>query len=428
MEVDGKLGKCLDEKDNIDNVCEPCLEDGQTVKADGFCRECVQQMCSTCFKHHLRAKPCKHHVLVDTTDGSSGLLRNVEICQDHGERVKFYCKQHAKVGCAECMLLQHNGCTLDQIKDLAKNFKEGKQLKEIKKQIEDLHTATDNNASMVDDSSKRSDRNIDDVVKDVKTFRKEIEEAIAKSETKLISELETKREYIKALYSALIKKNESAKSDVDAVKQMLNTEYFGETALFINTVNLKPQILALEANVADIRAKTKVHVVAFKRDEEIKQVINTTDCLGIIDTVSEETVDTVSVKVDPAVCKFLRETVMYKTITNSGVESLNGRILWESDIKDCLTIEHNPVGKLENGQKWEECCCEFITSLCSQLGSKTLTVSEDKWNEVTERLKDIVVMDPQEVAVFLNQIKRTVVLAGKTEVVTAVFQQVQSVL
>lgn len=143
MEVDGR-DKVLESK--LIEHCEPCEEDGKTVETDGLCRECEQYMCRACFKHHLKGKFCKHHVFVDFAKSEVKLKKNVELCAVHNETVKFYCKQHIEVGCGECMVMKHNGCTIEYIKDLAINVKKGEQLKLILKQVDYIELFTVENS------------------------------------------------------------------------------------------------------------------------------------------------------------------------------------------------------------------------------------------------------------------------------------------
>ncbi|XP_053376780.1 E3 ubiquitin-protein ligase TRIM33-like [Mercenaria mercenaria] len=64
MEVSGRRSG---NDDNISQglVCHPCQEDGVTQQARGYCINCKEYLCETCYKYHRRPKPYKDHVLVD---------------------------------------------------------------------------------------------------------------------------------------------------------------------------------------------------------------------------------------------------------------------------------------------------------------------------------------------------------------------------
>jgi hypothetical protein len=65
MEVPGKQDEDSSRADDTTLICLPCDSDGLKEPAYGFCQDCQEHLCETCFKHHRRARPFKNHVLID---------------------------------------------------------------------------------------------------------------------------------------------------------------------------------------------------------------------------------------------------------------------------------------------------------------------------------------------------------------------------
>lgn len=168
MEVAGKLNNSAN--------CKPCEEEDVTVKADGFCKECEEYMCSTCFKHHLKGRFCKHLVFVDIATSKSKTEQNVKVCVEHGDHIKFFCKQDMVVGCAECMVMRHKMCNLEYITDVAKDFKVSMEFKEMQQKVHCIDKIRVENNTLIANANTRNKESFDKARKDINDFKQEIEE------------------------------------------------------------------------------------------------------------------------------------------------------------------------------------------------------------------------------------------------------------
>jgi hypothetical protein len=77
MEV---AGKRLDD-DTVSELCEPCQEGNVSTQADGYCINCAENMCKTCYQSHLKLKLCRNHVL-GAIDGGRG-----QVAQKQGRQI-----------------------------------------------------------------------------------------------------------------------------------------------------------------------------------------------------------------------------------------------------------------------------------------------------------------------------------------------------
>ncbi|XP_045194837.1 tripartite motif-containing protein 66-like [Mercenaria mercenaria] len=103
----------VEKKTEKSRNCEPCEEGGDVFTAFGFCVDCQNYLCESCFKCHCIPKPMKKHRLLNTVEMPRKKVSEdlSEICKKHeGETIRYYCKNHDVVGCNSCMLLEHKPC------------------------------------------------------------------------------------------------------------------------------------------------------------------------------------------------------------------------------------------------------------------------------------------------------------------------------
>ncbi|XP_060602580.1 uncharacterized protein LOC132755701 [Ruditapes philippinarum] len=192
MEVPGKLGH-----EDSTLLCLPCDRDGLKETVYGFCQDCQEHLCETCFKHHRRARPLRNHVLIDkesmpktpaiaptTSDDTAGH------CEKHLDKpLEFYCRDHKLVACYVCVTLEHKQCDVDYIPDVSGNMSE--EMTDILEQMESLITKCKSDVEYVSKAAQNLDLSHAKVVEDIKVFRKEINECLDRMETQILKETDT---------------------------------------------------------------------------------------------------------------------------------------------------------------------------------------------------------------------------------------------
>ena len=112
MEVSGRR--------KVDYIsCESCCEGKQKVFVVGFCVDCNEYLCSTCYEHHCNPRPCRNHVLLDKEtmprtkpdSKATNITDNGDKCSKHrGEIINIYCRADRQLGCGSCMMKDHRTC------------------------------------------------------------------------------------------------------------------------------------------------------------------------------------------------------------------------------------------------------------------------------------------------------------------------------
>ena len=144
MEVTGRTTKDDDIsfKPNRTNViyCDPCENEGDEQPAVGFCVDCQEYLCSSCFKFHRRPAVWRHHVLQDKESMPVSKTMKEQLnyectepCSEHPSKLlEYFCQTHAQLGCPLCITKHHRRCNdVDYIPDIARKFSESSEVDEV---------------------------------------------------------------------------------------------------------------------------------------------------------------------------------------------------------------------------------------------------------------------------------------------------------
>ncbi|XP_060561568.1 uncharacterized protein LOC132721306 [Ruditapes philippinarum] len=117
---------------NAQIYCDPCCKDGIKLTAHGFCKNCMEHLCESCYKTHRKRAPCRNHVLLGKSQmpktQSSGHLKVpkndlTKQCRLHkGKLIEYICHDHNIFGCSPCITLNHRNCKVDYISDVSKEY------------------------------------------------------------------------------------------------------------------------------------------------------------------------------------------------------------------------------------------------------------------------------------------------------------------
>ncbi|XP_045179869.2 uncharacterized protein LOC123539370 [Mercenaria mercenaria] len=84
--------------------CDPCKTVGDHVEAQGYCTNCEEYLCGTCFRSHSRSKASKHHTLLDKDAMPKMTAKICDPCKTAGDEVEAagYCKDCDEYLCDSC--------------------------------------------------------------------------------------------------------------------------------------------------------------------------------------------------------------------------------------------------------------------------------------------------------------------------------------
>ena len=109
----------------VDAKCEMCSGD----KAEAFCRQCTQFICTECVKLHNKLKVFAGHKIASLDELKEGAKEIVmeesplQICKEHDELMKMYCFDCSLLICRDCTIKDHSGHNHEFIKKCAPEMK-----------------------------------------------------------------------------------------------------------------------------------------------------------------------------------------------------------------------------------------------------------------------------------------------------------------
>ena len=120
----------------VEAMCEMCCR----AKAEAFCHQCAEFICSDCVKLHGVLRIFTGHKVVTLQELKEGGAKTITLkdpppltCEDHDERMKIYCFDCSCLICRDCIIRDHAGHAFEFVKKSAPQYK--KILKENLVQI-----------------------------------------------------------------------------------------------------------------------------------------------------------------------------------------------------------------------------------------------------------------------------------------------------
>ncbi|XP_060576981.1 uncharacterized protein LOC132734294 [Ruditapes philippinarum] len=283
MEVSGRRGS-----PDIIRSCQPCKGDGDTVQAEGYCENCNEFICSSCIKAHRKLAGTKNHVIKSKDEMPTVLSTQsapcTELCDVHmNEIVKFYCQDHDSVGCGDCMVLEHTSCKVQLVSDVSCNYDNGDDLVRIKHRIKHLQKNLDSCKQELKSSLITADEIKITILKEIKTFRKEMDNYLDRVEKDLIQEVEkisasdiAKQQTIQGRCVALNDEIEQFKRKKEQFADNINN-------LFVTSKQILKKLQRCNEINEEISSKSQITTLKFAPSKELKDLKMQNMCLGNLD-------------------------------------------------------------------------------------------------------------------------------------------------
>ncbi|XP_060558517.1 E3 ubiquitin-protein ligase TRIM33-like [Ruditapes philippinarum] len=180
--------------------CQPCDHDGPRMPAFGFCTDCREHLCETCFNLHKRHTLSRDHILLEKSNmpqtfisatGSQAETLTTSCSHHQKEMIKFFCHDHKALLCHVCITMDHprTSCKVNYIPEISASIIDSKEYQDILKAIEDVSKDFDSKFEYLKKMIEKSDKSLTDAMADLRKFRIEINERLDKleSETETIA-------------------------------------------------------------------------------------------------------------------------------------------------------------------------------------------------------------------------------------------------
>jgi hypothetical protein len=288
MEVPGKRVT----KDTNAKLCSLCEDYDITNYADGFCVECEVNICNSCFVKHKGRKISRNHSLV-TVDESNSMKVTVgdtyATCQEHnGEIVKYYCPKHDQVGCGECIIVCHNGCKLELIRNKAADYDNSQEFRNLREEMNKYMKEAEDSLSLVAINRQQLAKSYEQFVRDVEAFTNQVIERINIMRQKVLSQAKNVMLNDKRKIDDLQKDTDDLIADLTRQNNLIESKCDTPNKLFVSCLLMKPELKRTQHNLDCSRKKNVVTQYKFMQDKILAESITENKVIGMLIEQSSE--------------------------------------------------------------------------------------------------------------------------------------------
>ncbi|XP_071146781.1 uncharacterized protein [Mytilus edulis] len=277
--------------------CDICQKKHISKAAEEYCPECEEAFCTDCKDHHKLAKASKSHqaILIDEYNNLPPFIREIkQQCDEHGDIFDFFCPTHNELCCKRCITTTHKECNeCIVIEDFVKFSKSSTTIDEYEKTLKDvegnIQTAIDDRKYNLEQFEKQTQ----DITKQVKGKRNEINEHFDDLEARKLEELSTigneKKQNIQSVIENLEKhknNNKQLREDVDAMKK-----YGSNKQAFMGTIKLQQLVSSQEKFVRSLQDDESLRFVELECSisEGLNSISTGNHTFGTVTQISSDT-------------------------------------------------------------------------------------------------------------------------------------------
>ncbi|XP_063415903.1 uncharacterized protein LOC134697549 [Mytilus trossulus] len=275
--------------------CGPCQERKVNTKADIWCYNCNEGLCSTCSGQHKKFKRKRDHKTIDIKRYKPSVKAIKTECDKHGQQLNLYCPSHLMPCCDECISTNHSKCT--GIKSLAGVVDNTK--------IEQSTTKIDNNINSTLDilneilnkksgNIKRGEEQVNSIKETIVKYRKKINKHLDDLEKKLCRQTETIFNQEKSNASDFITEIDGKQKRLKKLQDHLHnvTTHSSKLHSFLEVHQIEQQVHQCQQYVEDLEndERAKEFDIKIKQNDEIESIqsqIRSLESLGEIMVVKK---------------------------------------------------------------------------------------------------------------------------------------------
>ncbi|XP_060570446.1 uncharacterized protein LOC132728790 [Ruditapes philippinarum] len=233
----GKNDSLTQDSDVIQEMfCEHCEKElGTLVIADGFCKNCLDYLCSTCLRYHKTYKP--EHSIQDKAHMPQDFC--FQKCQDHPrELIKFYCNSCKQKACTVCKAKKHNKCIIAHIPSLVRSANFNKDVRNLVESIDNTLAINSNSRDEISSKLTEVQAVSQSAISSIIQQRKKLESCIGELHQKEVLELKKLHKNEEEIFE---RKRQSIIAELDKEKRQLIMKHHLETKRIqdVKTITIK---------------------------------------------------------------------------------------------------------------------------------------------------------------------------------------------
>ncbi|XP_060579159.1 E3 ubiquitin-protein ligase TRIM71-like [Ruditapes philippinarum] len=285
--------------EDFEVFCEPCDRADFRTPAFGYCLDCKEHLCQSCYSTHRRPKPLQHHQLIDNPNMSlqetlQKLSKSGEqadefsnYCAKHiKEVIKLYCHDHSALVCSVCVALEHvsTSCHVDYIPDISGQTLNSTELNETLKDLANMQDKCIKAVDNLKQSVAKSTTSLKDAESDIANFRKDINTTLDELEREvkdIASTLQNdNNKKLQTTETTCDDINKSLQSSADTLWDLYTDKKVDQ--LFIELKIAQQLILDNKQKILQLPAAIDIGEYKFEPNQPIKTLLQNEKSLGTI--------------------------------------------------------------------------------------------------------------------------------------------------
>ncbi|XP_071131837.1 uncharacterized protein [Mytilus edulis] len=276
--------------------CGPCHEGQLNTKAEFWCYNCDEGLCSVCSGHHKRSKSSRDHKTIDIKRYKPSIQAINTVCDKHGQQFNLYCPSHLIPCCDECIPTSHSKCTeITSLSSVVEQTKMEKSKESLYKDINSILRILNRIITNISGNIKSGEQQRDSIKSMIEEYRKKIDKHLDKLQKKLCQETDTMLNKETSNASDLINEIEEEKEKLDGMKEYLQTvtTYRSKLQAFLGVHQIEQQVHQCQRYVDDLDEddRWKEFDIKMEQNDEIEKTINklkSLESLGEVTVVKTE--------------------------------------------------------------------------------------------------------------------------------------------
>ncbi|XP_076089205.1 uncharacterized protein LOC143059569 [Mytilus galloprovincialis] len=276
-------------------LCGPCQEEKVNTKADIWCYNCNEGLCSTCSGQHKKFKGTRDHKTIDIKSYKPSIRAINTECDIHGQQLKLYCPSHLMPCCDECISINHSKCTgIKSLESVVDNTKIEKSTKKIDNDINSTLQILNEIMSNKSGNIKRGEEQVDSIKETIGKYRKKINKHLDDLEKKLCQETDTILNQEKSKASDLKTEIDGKQKNLKKMQEHLHTviPHTSKLQSFLGLHQIEQQVHQCQRYVDDLEDddRAKEFDIKMKQNDEIESIqskIRSLESLGEVMVVKK---------------------------------------------------------------------------------------------------------------------------------------------
>ncbi|XP_071151101.1 E3 ubiquitin-protein ligase TRIM71-like [Mytilus edulis] len=272
--------------------CGPCQEGKVNTKADIWCYNCDEGLCSTCSGHHKRSKGTRDHKTIDIKSYKPSTQAITTECDKHGQQLNLYCPSHLMPCCDECISTSHSKCTgIKSLAGVVEKTKIEKSKESVEKEIYSILHVLDKMVNNKSINIQTGEQQCENIKKSFHKIREKINKHLDDLEKKLCQETDNLWDQETSTARDFITEIEKKKINVQRMQEHLLsvTTQSSKLQSFLGVHQIEQQIHQCQQYVEDLENddRAKEFCIKMTKKDEIKNILQ---LLGSLKSIGEVTV------------------------------------------------------------------------------------------------------------------------------------------